>query len=363
MKKIAFLLIILVGTAVYILLINNNSIAQDLEVAPDGLPIIKDLGMVFSFQGDAHLAAEVCANCHPDRYKEYIKSPHFNREDPRAPMAKFDCETCHFPGKTGKPHVAAGGGRGIGGVINPAAESPIPVEVKNEVCLQCHARFPLRLPRIMWHGSIHEQKGLACTNCHRIHYDGQDNPKHLKFPTIPQVCFQCHKQIKAQVAKPSHHPIREGKVVCTDCHNPHGAVSDRLLNANRINEKCYQCHAEKRGPFLWEHPPVVEKCINCHTPHGSNHDKLLIAKVPYLCQRCHATDIIPKRCSDCHANNIGGAPNFDLEHPTRQFGIPQDKLHQSIYAHSNNRMFYRSCLNCHNQIHGSNHPSGKFFQR
>ena len=28
-----------------------------------------------------------------------------------------------------------------------------------------------------------------------------------------------------------------------------------------------------------------------------------------------------------------------------------------------NRMFGRSCVNCHSNIHGSNHPSGQFFMR
>ncbi len=42
-----------------------------------------------------------------------------------------------------------------------------------------------------------------------------------------------------------------------------------------MNETCYTCHADKRGPFLWEHQPVNEDCTNCHTPHGSNITPLL----------------------------------------------------------------------------------------
>ncbi len=86
----------------------------------------------------------------------------------------------------------------------------------------------------------------------------------------------------------SHMPVREGKVVCTDCHNPHGSFSEALLKTATINEVCYQCHAEKRGPFLWEHPPVRENCLNCHDPHGSNNDFLLKISRPRLCQQCHS---------------------------------------------------------------------------
>ena len=51
----------------------------------------------------------------------------------------------------------------------------------------------------------------------------------------------------------SHMPIREGKITCSDCHNPHGSVTEKLIRQASVNEVCYTCHAEKRGPFLWEH--------------------------------------------------------------------------------------------------------------
>src|SRR6185295_6019826 len=75
---------------------------------------------------------------------------------------------------------------------------------------------------------------------------------------------------------------------CTDCHNPHGSTAQALLKANSVNETCFTCHADKRGPFLFEHAPVRDSCVNCHTPHGSNHEKLLITARPLLCQQCHA---------------------------------------------------------------------------
>jgi predicted CXXCH cytochrome family protein len=53
-----------------------------------------------------------------------------------------------------------------------------------------------------------------------------------------------------------------------------------LLEAT-VNDTCYQCHAEKRGPFLWEHAPVREDCTNCHSPHGSTQPSLLKARTPW----------------------------------------------------------------------------------
>ena len=62
-----------------------------------------------------------------------------------------------------------------------------------------------------------------------------------------------------------------------------------MIKADSVNELCYKCHTEKRGPFLFEHAPVREDCVSCHEPHGSNHKRLLVQKLPNLCWNCHLT--------------------------------------------------------------------------
>ncbi len=122
---------------------------------------------------------------------------------------------------------------------------------------------------------------------------------------------------------------------CTSCHNPHGTTNVRMLRVgNWINETCVACHAEKRGPFLWDHAPVREACSTCHDPHGSNNDRMLVAKLPMLCQRCH----------------IG------TRHPSTIYDATQ-------LAGRSNRLIGRGCVNCHAQIHGSNSPAGNNFLR
>jgi DmsE family decaheme c-type cytochrome len=157
-------------------------------------------------------------------------------------------------------------------------------------------------------------------------------------------------------------PVPEGKMTCEDCHNPHGTSSKRLLKADSVNELCYTCHAEKRGPFLWEHAPVRENCMNCHAPHGSNADKLLVQTRPFLCTNCHSTTNTMG-----HAvwgnNTLGTVVNGD---PT-SFGKGATGLQANTLAGAvslaNKRMTGRSCQNCHSTIHGSNSPSGARFQR
>jgi DmsE family decaheme c-type cytochrome len=132
-------------------------------------------------------------------------------------------------------------------------------------------------------------------------------------------------------------PLLEGKISCVDCHNPHGSTTPPLLKANSVNETCYNCHAEKRGPFLYEHAPVRDNCVNCHSPHGSNNEKLLVVARPILCQQCHE--------QNGHLTELmtrGGIANGPRPDP---------------------RVIGRACNNCHSQIHGSNSPSGSRFER
>lgn len=298
--------------------------------APQSLVIAQDISDESS-EASGYVGAETCKTCHEDKYESYIKTAMGNKLNPDTPAAKHECETCHGPGAA---HVDAGGGKGVGGIKNPSVKSSLPVKEKNAICLQCHSAGN----RALWQGSMHQSKGLSCTNCHSMH---AGNPKNLAKPTQPETCTQCHKQIKAQIQKQSHHPIKEGKLNCTNCHNPHGTVTEKLITANSINEKCYECHTEKRGPFLWEHPPVTESCLTCHTPHGSSQNKLLNSKPPYLCQSCHSNS----------------------RHPGSLYGLNTTTEGSSEYVVLSSRIYYRACLNCHAQLHGSNHPSGHSFLR
>ena len=157
------------------------------------------------------------------------------------------------------------------------------------------------------------------------------SPKsNLKTTYEVDTCFQCHKNKRAEIWRSSHMPVREGKMTCTSCHNPHGSTADTLLKEATVNDTCYKCHAEKRGPFLFEHAPVRENCANCHDPHGSTNDFMLKISRPRLCQQCHSA--------------ASG-------HPAN----PRNPV--SVYA------INRECQNCHSQIHGSNSPSGARLQR
>jgi DmsE family decaheme c-type cytochrome len=271
-----------------------------------------------------YVGSKACANCHSPLIAQFKKTLMGKISMTQKGKGKFECENCHGPGSE---HVRLGGGRGVGGIMSFEKDDPRSVDERNAVCLNCHQRGE----RNYWAGSVHETRGLACTNCHTI-MKAVSRKHNLKTEVEPETCFQCHKLKRAQMQYSSHMPIREGKMTCSNCHNPHGSVTEKLLRAASVNQLCYGCHAEKRGPKLWEHAPVRENCLNCHRPHGSNYEYLLKVARPRLCNECH---------SSVHSPTAGGG-----------FGLPNTPY-----------LLGRACGNCHSNIHGSNKPNGMFFLR
>ncbi len=273
-------------------------------------------------QGEGYAGTQICQACHPMEAHTYSMTAHVKLlRDPGNEVQALGCEACHGPGQA---HFKAGGGRGVGGIRSFRPDGPESADEQNAACLKCH----LRGGKLFWKGSAHQGRGIRCVDCHTL-MKKVSASNQLKKAEVMDVCFQCHILENARIYRSSHMPVREKKITCTNCHNPHGTVTEKLLKAGSVNELCYTCHAEMRGPFLWEHPPVRENCLNCHNPHGSIYKKLLDINPPRLCQGCH----------------------IESEHNTS----PQTMK---------SRFFLnRACLNCHTQIHGSNHPSGVRFHR
>ncbi len=264
----------------------------------------------------------VCLECH-EAQGAISKTPHGRANNPRTPMANSGCESCHGPGQA---HVDDDDK----GKILRFGDTKTDARVGNETCLSCHTRGA----HALWEGSSHDSRNLACVSCHSVH-SPKSFENQLKAETQTDLCQSCHRQQAAKMRRASHMPVTEGKMECASCHNPHGATNVKLLKVgNWINESCTSCHAEKRGPFLHEHAAGRENCVSCHDPHGSPHDRMLVAKLPMLCQRCHN----------------------HTRHPPTVYD-------QAQLNNRSNRLIGRACVNCHSNIHGSNHPAGVTFLR
>lgn len=272
-------------------------------------------------KGDAR-----CTECHDEADAPELlaigKTRHGVTADGRTP----GCTNCHgesakhveYKGKDKPPKPD---------VVFGKASINTPQE-RNGTCLECHQGGN----RIHWSGSAHANGEVTCAACHKVHrqHDQSRDPVEQT-----EVCFACHKSQRADSLKASHHPMTEGKVACSSCHNPHGSPGPKMLQRNTVNETCFTCHTDKRGPFLWEHPVASDNCMNCHTPHGSNHPTLLKTRQPYLCQQCHDFTQHP------------GNPYSGRGLPISAGGTAPAQ-----------QLLLRSCANCHTQVHGTNHPSG-----
>lgn len=254
--------------------------------------------------------AGVCAGCHEGAVKSYEATAHGRAfaYGAKGALQASNCEACHGP--RSKHAENPDKGLAVGG------------EQQTAICLQCHQGGN----RIYWQSSAHSSNG--CASCHTVMAKKSDTAL-LAAKDEEELCYSCHADVRAQMNKAYHHPVREGKIACSDCHNVHGSVGKSLLKGATVNETCFNCHQEKRGPFVWEHAPVRENCANCHDVHGSNQRDLLNAKGSFLCLQCHS---------------YGGHIN-----------LPRYNRTSNPYG--------QGCVNCHLTQHGSNSPSGAKFTR
>ena len=274
-----------------------------------------------------YVGSQVCRSCHPDIWLNFFRNAHFKSiASGKEPPERTGCEGCHGPGAK---HVEARGGK-----ETIRAFSLLEPHEVVESCLGCHAR---EISRAAIRRSSHTLADVVCTGCHSIHRSPV--PQFLLVRRQTELCYDCHAEVRAQFSLPSKHRVNEGTVKCTDCHNPHGAqaatwrmgLRPRMVEVAQANEQpCLRCHADKRGPFAFEHAAVrVDGCEACHAPHGSMNARLLRRPAVFtLCLECH--------------NGAGG------------FGRQSDGVRLQSASHNMADPRYQNCTGCHVRIHGSN---------
>ena len=267
-------------------------------------------------EGSTYVGDDMCFECHEAADLNMGFNVHMQVESFEVLGREVGCEGCHGPGSD---HADGGDPE----LIRTFAEAG----AAEAVCMECHATK--HLPE--WDASIHAMEQVSCTNCHAVHTAKKPN----------RACAECHADSVAQFQLPSHHPVREKKMSCSSCHDVHAATEFMLATRRRTNDLCYQCHQAKEGPFIFEHPPVVEDCSTCHVPHGSPANNLLTANEPVLCLQCHDFHFhAGYRSSDSHEGEVGG---IERENPFGPQGF--------------NIAFTTNCTQCHSHIHGSDLPS------
>lgn len=238
------------------------------------------------------IGAAACYDCHDSFAGHHVSSE-----------AHADCESCHGPAQ-------------LHAYTARASDIRFPASAD---CAACHQVGSKTL--LGWSTSVHARANVICSDCHDTHNRELWNlrkpgPVHAAVlphaGEITRMCTTCHPEVTAQLGLPSHHPLGEGMMSCTDCHGAHESRSETL---GARTQRCVACHQDVAGPWIYEHAPVTEDCGYCHVPHGASADDLLQASQPAACISCHT---LP----------IAGA------------------VHQP-YA------FTTACTNCHSAVHGS----------
>lgn len=240
-----------------------------------------------------------CYSCHEEKEDQHAKGPHANT----------NCLTCH---SGADEHVKVA-----------KSKDPVkrPTRPDSMACLSCHKNDSKRMN---WKFAEHHKAGVECRDCHGMHTPKVNKRFDLalwRTDKNTQLCANCHQDVLARFNMRSHHPVKEGGLSCTSCHDTHGGKQTSLVAKTA---QCTQCHQAVRGPHMFEHAPAAEDCGNCHNPHGTPNRKLLTLAEPALCLQCHS--VAGNRHGQTTANANG--------------------LRISSTA-------LRNCSSCHNAPHGS----------
>ncbi len=268
------------------------------------------------------------AQCHRhDKISDDFRhSVHGEQIKPETGLPLVNCESCHGPGSLAIANLEAAkqqhGDKAKCDTSTLLDLKSLPAQAQSLICLRCHSSTSTS-SLSHWPTSVHAMHDVSCFSCHRLHEGPQQKVSHDQ---MAELCYQCHPDVKTQFNLFSHHPVREKKMNCFDCHDPHGSPNNALLKGATVRDTCTRCHMDKSGPFIFEHGDVTENCSNCHSPHGSVTRRLLTVTMPYLCLQCHGS---------AHQSRLMSA----------------DSRERAIFA--------RRCTVCHSMIHGSDTPDSQ----
>ncbi|MCL7411595.1 MAG: hypothetical protein M8350_07295 [Methanosarcinaceae archaeon] len=269
-------------------------------------------------EGATYVGADVCKECHVEKYDDWITSGHpyklMTPEKaleirPGIPMpegytkddilyviggwgwkARFMDKDGYIITKTGEDHSVDGSNQ-----YNVTNGEWVDYNAGKEVkynCQKCHntgAAYDTEnaLPgiEVTW-----ELDGVQCEACHgpgSEHVALGGNKSMITVDTSASLCGQCHRRgadddkIPASEGFAKHHEqyldfLAAGKMSvleCVDCHDPHKPVHAGATNSVEgagIIKDCEDCHADAASSYAGSVMDIAGvKCVECHMPKTS----------------------------------------------------------------------------------------------
>jgi hypothetical protein len=207
-----------------------------------------------------------------------------------------------------------------------------PAEI-NETCMACHNRGT----HAGWTGSAHETRNLSCTTCpQRAQPEGAEVPAGRGHP---------HRTVR-------HMPSPAGRQDGTGGRAHAGA---RRQDGVRDVPQPARLDQQRQGA---EGRQLVSRAVH-ELPHGDARADAVGARAgarelrdlprpAWIVERPHA--------GRAHADAVSAMPR-------RQPASLLDLRQRGDHDEQEQSHVRRSCVNCHSNVHGSNHPSGQFYMR
>ncbi len=166
-----------------------------------------------------------------------------------------------------------------------------PFHYSGKFCKDCHEKAPgIKKQKLKYNSNFN----LLC-KCHL------NTSQHYIHPVDIMPSEQIRKRI------PSTFPLKDGKIVCSTCHNiflqcrKNDFIGNSLRGApyQKRYDMCYRCHNPENYTMLNPHKQLDEKkniivrqCLYCHVEkpdekYPGTRDVVLKNNIEVLCQRCH----------------------------------------------------------------------------
>lgn len=227
------------------------------------------------------------------------------------------------------------------------AQQPVREGPSNDVCLACHNQLDfrtqldsgetlsIRIDRDAFRDSVHNQKKVACVDCH-TEITGFPHPertvKNLRDVAIQYsaTCKQCHSEENDKAMHSVHQVALDGgntnAAVCSDCHNPHTQKPIAEMKKSDIPNVCARCHdaifetykqSVHGSALIGEGNPDVASCVDCHGVHDIQSPTTAEFRnaIPQLCAKCHtdpsimdkygiSTEVLNTYVADFHGTSV-----------------------------------------------------------